>query len=283
MSGVKIRIIEAGHTKHLEAVALKGGAFKTLRFPASVAVIEHPQKGVVLFDTGYSARFHEQTRHFPNRFYSLITPVTIRPEDTAAAQMKNFGITPNDVRGVVLSQFQADHVGGAADFEKAKYIYRKSSYDAVKDLSNFGAVKAGFLRGLLPSDFEARSQALVDEQFTTPFREHSAEAVAFKGGYDLFGDSSVIAVDLPGHATGQIGLYVQASDGQRYLLAADACWDERSFQEMRPPSSITKMIFSDWKQYIGTLSTLHDLSIADPDLKIIPCHCEKTLEGLHAY
>jgi len=281
MSGVKIRFIEAGYTQHLEAIALRGGRFAKIRFPASVAVIEHPKRGIFLFDTGYSQRFHEQTRHFPNRFYSLITPVTIPPEQTAAAQIRSWGIPAGDVRGVVLSHFHADHVAGASDFVKAKYLYRKSAYDAVKNLSAWGGVKAGFLRGLLPADFEARSQALTDDQFTARFASGTAEASVFRTGYDLFGDGSVVAVDLPGHAVGQLGLYVQAGDGRRYLLAADACWDQRSYQELRPPHSITKLLFSDWDQYMGTLSKLNQLSKAAPEIKIVPCHCEKTLEGLH--
>ncbi len=276
MSGVRVRFIEAGFTKHLEAIAMHGGRLKTIRFPATVAIIEHPREGVILFDTGYSERFFEQTRYFPNRFYSLITPVTIAPEYTALAQLKAMGIGVRDVRHVVLSHFHADHIGGAADFPFATYIYRQSSYSAVRELSKWGALRAGFLSGLLPDDFMSRSRALSDRDFSVDsFGFHDLDLAC-----DLFGDSSVMAVDLPGHATGQIGLLLRDENDQQYFLVADACWGQRAYQQMRPPSQIVRSIFSDWEQYKNTLQKIQSVSVESPKLKIVPCHCDQTLHGL---
>ncbi len=275
MATVTLSTLEAGHCFHPGKVVLPSASLKPIRFPSSVAVIDHPTQGIVLFDTGYSQKFHEETRHFPNRFYALITPVTIDPEQTAARQLAKLGVRPQDVSTVVLSHFHADHVAGASDFPKAKYIYLAQGYDVLKNLGDFGALKAGFLRGLLPSDFESRSQPLESGSF----RKVSLPYPEFQQGWDLMGDETVIAVELPGHAVGHIGLLVRSDRGE-FLLAGDACWLDKSYQNEETPSALAQVIFSDRKAYRSTLKKISSLSRSHPDLKIIPCHCEKSLELL---
>jgi glyoxylase-like metal-dependent hydrolase (beta-lactamase superfamily II) len=276
MSDVRVSFLEAGFTKHLEAISLAGGRLKTIRFPATVAVIEHSKHGVVLFDTGYSMRFYEQTKYFPNRFYGMITPVTITPETSALYQLKSRGIGERDIKHVVLSHFHADHIGGAADFAHAQYIYRQNAYGAVRSLSSLRSVRAGFLRGLLPSDFERRSRCLTDSDFVVG----KADCAGFESGCDLFGDGSVVALDLPGHAIGQLGLLVKASDGDRYFLVADACWGKTAFVESRPPNAIVRTFFSDWVEYNQTLQKIHHVHSSMPKIKIVPCHCDQTWTDL---
>lgn len=276
MSQVHIRFIEAGYTKHLEAISLGGGALKTIRFPATVAVIEHPREGVILFDTGYSSRFFEQTKYFPERLYSLITPVTLSPGQSAVEQLLAQGISLRDVRHVVVSHFHADHVGGVADFPHSTYIYRDRGYEAVRHLGRLGAVRAGFLSGLLPGDFTHRARVLVDQDFRVgQYGFHD-----FDMACDLFGDGQVLAVDLPGHAIGQIGLLVRAGNSERYFLVADACWGEYAYREQRPPSALVRAIFANWNDYKTTLSKIHTLSRQEPELKIVPCHCDQTFAHL---
>ncbi len=276
MSQLTISFLEAGFTKHIEAVSYKGGGFKSIRFPATVAVFEHPKNGVTLFDTGYSPRFYEQTKYFPNKFYSLVTPVTIDPEQTAVSQLKKRGISPSDVKKVILSHFHADHVAGVIDFPQAEYVYRKSAYDAVKNLGAWGAVKAAFLKGLLPSDFSARSKALEDHQFLDPLES----AAGFQFGHDLFGDKSLTLVDLPGHATGHLGVFATDKTGRRFFLVGDACWSCDAYQNVTPPHGITKLLFSNWNDYTSTLKQINQVYQKETDVTIVPCHCEKTLDQL---
>ncbi len=255
---------------------MRGGRMRPIKFPATVAVIEHPREGVILFDTGYSPRFFEQTKYFPNKFYALTTPVTIAPEMTALAQLARRGIAVRDVKHVILSHFHADHIGGAGDFPHATYIYRGSSYDAVKGLTPWKSLMAGFLGGLLPEDFQRRSRPLGDSDF----RVGNYGFHEFSNACDVFGDGQILAVDLPGHAAGQIGLLVHDGSGARFFLVADAAWLGRSFQENRAPLPLMKLIFDDWKVYGETLGKIHALAQRDSALKIVPCHCDRTFHEL---
>ena len=50
---------------------------RKIRFEATWAIIKHPSRGTVLFDTGYTKRFHTATKYFPNSIYAMITKVEI--------------------------------------------------------------------------------------------------------------------------------------------------------------------------------------------------------------
>jgi glyoxylase-like metal-dependent hydrolase (beta-lactamase superfamily II) len=90
----------------------------------------------------------------------------------------------------------------------------------------------------------------------------------------------LLVVDLPGHAAGQIGLLVRAGLRERYFLVADACWGERSYRELRSPNPIVRAIFDDWGAYKETLGKIQSLSVSEPTIKIVPCHCDQTLAEL---
>ena len=275
--GVRLSFLEAGHCLHPGAMAYRGGPWKSIRFPAMVAVLEHPREGVVLFDTGYSRRFHEQTRNFPNRFYALITPVSVTEEETAISQLAGRGVGVRDVRTVILSHFHADHVAGAGDFPHATYVYDGEGYARLEKLSAFAGLRSGFLRGLLPDDFARRGRPLFPRE-----RVRTADALPgfFDEAVDLFGDGSILVIALPGHAAGHVGLLVRTAEGEQVFLISDACWRRESFQEGRPPLAVAGMIFDDRPEYARTLARLHGLHRTRPELKIVPCHCTATLAEL---
>jgi glyoxylase-like metal-dependent hydrolase (beta-lactamase superfamily II) len=270
LSAVDLWFLEAGSCTHPEKMVLAGGRRVPVRFGSSVAVIEHPRHGVVLFDTGYSPRFHQATRPFPQRLYALVTPVTIAPEETAVHQLRARGIAAEDVRTVVLSHFHADHVGGAADFPRAAYLFQRSAYESLRHRGAFASVRAGFLPALLPQDFEQRARPLDLDQ------ARPGLCIDARPGWDLFGDGTVVLVDLPGHAPGHSGLFVQASDGYLYFLVADACWTARAYRERRYPNPLTRLVLDDWSQYRSTLDDLHAFAGRHPEVRIVPCHCAET-------
>ena len=137
-------------------------------------------------------------------------------------------------------------------------------------------MKHAFLRGLIPSDFDSRSQEV---DITKPILL-SEEYAPFKTGYDLLGDQSVIGVELPGHAYGQMGVFARDDDGKVFFFVADAAWLKRSIVENRPPHKIADMLFPDPVAYRQTLGQLQTYYLTHPDTHVIPSHCEETIQTL---
>ncbi len=268
---VKLRLLAAGACKHPEALTLRGGSLRPVLFPAGFACIEHPEQGIVLFDTGYSSRFFEETARLPAALYRWITPVAYEEPDSAANQLREQGFDPLDVRHIVLSHLHADHIGGARDFPQAQFYYKEEAYRSVAKLGKLASVRAGYLPGLLPDDMQARS-LLLDNCKAIPL----PDSVPFRSGYDLFGDGSLVAVDIPGHAAGQIGLFVSTAL-HTYFLCADAVWSSRAYREGRPPHALAGLIMADRGEYRDTFDRLCRLHAAHPEVRIVPSHCQEVL------
>jgi glyoxylase-like metal-dependent hydrolase (beta-lactamase superfamily II) len=274
---LKVKFLEAGYCTHPEAIVIKGGRWKNTAFPSLFALIVHPQYGNILFDAGYSERFFQETKHFPFRLYALTTPVYFKkPEDSAVYKLQKQGIEAAEIKYIIISHFHADHIGGLLDFPNAQFICFDSAYQTVKNLRGISALKAGFLSGLLPNNFAERAIFAEDKQMISLPPKYAP----FDKAIDLLGDGSLLAVELPGHATGQLGLFFSDADNQDYFLIADACWLSRAYQEFVLPHPITKLIFSNQQQYTDTLSKIHQLYKLNPYVKIIPTHCPNVFNQL---
>ncbi len=276
----RIAFFEAGSCSAFECLAVRGGKRLRTKFPATVAVMEHSSAGIVLFDSGLSLRLFKHATSLPERLYRALLPVKISSNDTAAARLKSMGVSANDVKVVICSHFHADHVGGAADFPCARYVFMEEGYRQLLRRSRLARTKAGFLPELLPDDFEQRAWAVVPSQAKQRGDRPLGE---FEDGVDLFGDGSVMIIDLPGHAAGHMGALVRVSSGKQYLLAGDACWLETSYRNnLAPPGWVMRLIMEDKVRYLDTLAKLARLAQTNPDIQIVPCHCANTLHALAA-
>ena len=274
---LKIDFLDAGYCTHPECMTIKGGRLKSKVYPAMFIHIEHPKFGHILYDTGYSKRFEEETSTFPNKFYAYLTPVFVDGESCAKGKLKEKGIEASEVNYIIISHFHADHIAGLSDFNKAKFIYLKNDYEKIKDLKGVKALLNGFLPGLIPKDFEKRSIA-IDEKYKAKNLNSQIESL-FENTFDIFGDGSLIAVDLPGHTSAQMGLYMKSKE-QEYLLVADSCWMSKSIRENIGPNFMAKLITSNSKEYYKTLSKLHKLYKENPSIMQIPSHCGEMFDQL---
>ena len=237
------------------------------------AVIEHPRHGVVLFDTGYSSRFFEATRPFPERLLRWATPVTLDVGGSAASQLAATGIAAEDVAYVVVSHFHGDHVSALGDFPNARFLFLSEGLRRLRTGSRFSRVRYGYLSGLLPDDFAARAVALDERPSSRLGRDHAP----LPHGFDIFGDGALIAVPLPGHADGQLGLLATGNDGRRLFFVADAAWLISSVLDDQAPPRISGLVHADRVRYAQTLHQLHLFHLHHPEVGLIPSHCAETV------
>ncbi|MEM8709339.1 MAG: MBL fold metallo-hydrolase [Planctomycetota bacterium] len=277
MSECRFTLLDTGFCVHPEHVVLRNRRLRPMRFPALFALIEHPERGPILFDTGYGQPYVDAARStWTGRIYNRVTPVTTSPDQFAAARCRERGVDPLDVSMVITSHFHADHVAGLVDFPRAEIVYLKSGWERVARLGPMRALTKGFLPSLIPVDFEVRSTPIEGDEWAPLGPEFSP----FRRGVDLLGDGSLIVVALPGHAAGQLGIFVRRTSAPDVFMIADAAWTERGFKEHIMPSRVTRLLFDDMEAYrysLGLIGAFHRLH---PETLIVPSHCQATRDRL---
>ncbi len=272
MKKVKLYLNYAGHCLAKENDAITGGRKQKIAFQALWGIIEHPEKGMILYDTGYTDRFFKETRCYPNKIYAKLTQVSISKKEEIKSQLESNNINSQDIQHVIITHFHADHIAGLKDFPNAKIYTSKTALRQVVDIPTCRAFAKGILKGLLPEDLEKRA-VLIDE-VCSPIED---EVLGTK--YDIFGDESLFAVPLPGHAAGQIGILLETKK-KPYFLVADAVWLKKSHEEMILPNSIVKLFFHSWSDYKKSLKKINNFYLKNPDTTIIPTHCAETTDLL---
>ncbi|MDG1148589.1 MAG: MBL fold metallo-hydrolase [Crocinitomicaceae bacterium] len=272
MKEIKLYLNYAGHCFASAHHVVKGDENKMIKFHALFGLLNHPEKGWILFDTGYTTRFYNATKNYPNKIYANATKVVISDINEIKNQLKSLGLETSDIKHIIISHFHADHIGGLKDFNHATMYCTKKSYQQVKQVSNFFAFSKGILKQLIPEDIEDRL-VFIEECST----ENSDDTFGVR--YDLFQDNSVIIYNLPGHAAGQIGIVVKTQK-KKYFLVADSCWDERAYKEGKLPNSIVRLFFDSWKDYKDSLQKVTDYHNKNPEVIIVPTHCSTTTDSL---
>ena len=274
---VELHLLAVGACRHCERVALRSGRWRSITFPSICALIIHPTQGAWLYDTGYAEHFMAATQPFPERLYRWVTPVHLPAHECLSAQLAQHGLSLADIRGCVISHFHADHIAGLRDLPKARFIALRADVNALRQ-SRIGNLLDGFLPALLPPDFAERLD-YADDQPRVPLGAAWAQLGA---GFDLLGDGSLLAVPLPGHSAGHMGLRFIDQHAREILLCADACWSRTAWQTLSYPSLITRPVMHDWQQYKTTLQHLHQLGTQHPELWVLPSHCSSSLAAYHS-
>ena len=113
---VELHLLRVGACRHLECMAARGGRWSPVEFPALCGLIRHPQRGWLLYDTGYSEHFFAATDTWPERLYRTALPVALPQDERLKSQLAGFGLTPADIGTVigVIRAFQAIAVKASA-------------------------------------------------------------------------------------------------------------------------------------------------------------------------
>jgi glyoxylase-like metal-dependent hydrolase (beta-lactamase superfamily II) len=262
-------ILQAGLCYHPAGMARQGAGLCPTEFPALAGLILHPSEGAILFDTGYDPAFFTATQEMPERLYRWATPVQLKDGHAVSDQLQRFGLSPDDVRCIVISHFHGDHIAGLHAFPKARLFCSRHGADQLTQSSRFGRVRRGLLSGLTPPAWRDRARFFED----MPRIALNADLKPFDIGVDVLGDGSLIAVPLPGHCIGHWGLLLKNSEGRDTFLVGDAAWSLHAIRDNIPPPGLTTSLLGDTKTYRGTLTDLHALSARNRDILIAPSHC----------
>ena len=169
--------------------------------PTRVLLVEAPDH-LVLVDTGIGLRdiADPATRLGPGRH--LLRP-KLDEAETAVRRIEALGLDPRDVRHIVLTHFDLDHVGGLADFP-----------DATVHVTTQGLTWAV----LLPRFLERRRYRRAQLAHRPRYAEYEYQTDRWEGFRVVPLDHVVpgmMVVDLPGHTVGHAGVFVPGGGTNR--------------------------------------------------------------------
>jgi glyoxylase-like metal-dependent hydrolase (beta-lactamase superfamily II) len=112
-----------------------------------------------------------------------------------------------------------------------------------------------------------RDRPLVEYELDGP------PVLTFTRSHDLFGDGSVVLVDLPGHTPGSVGVLAH-TDGGWVLLAGDAAWHSLQVDAIRQKACFPGSFADDDRDL--TFKSLHRLHLARRFATVVPTHDHDT-------
>jgi glyoxylase-like metal-dependent hydrolase (beta-lactamase superfamily II) len=246
---------------HIRRIALGG-----LPLACHVLLVETPASGLVLVDTGlgtadYAAISSRLGRAFA---YGYARP-SINPELAAIRQVAALGFDPRDVRHIVQTHLDLDHVGGLSDFPWAAVHVHEAELAAAM------ARKGARARGRYHPPMWAHGP-----QWQT-YSEHGEPWCGFGAVRVLAGlPEQIIAIPLFGHTRGHCGIAVQTAQG--WLLdAGDAFYDAREVHGPRRTCSARVRLFeaivtTNRPQRIANQDRLRRLTAERPDIEVFSAH-----------
>ncbi|WP_291844563.1 MBL fold metallo-hydrolase [Maricaulis sp.] len=211
-----------------EFLVLQGGRRRMLDIPVRYGVFRHTKVGTCLIDTGYSARVTGGTRSLALRIYNAL----LRPRLTDQALP---GARP-DASTIILTHLHADHIAALRDYPGARILADRTALEHYLAMGS-RRLRHGVFAELLPDNVLERVEDIHD------LRQARAP-LGLGPGRDVFGDGSVLAVPLPGHMRGHVGLCFARFDPP-LLYAADAQWLHRAVMEDRLPGPPAAWVYDD--------------------------------------
>ncbi|QIS16784.1 MBL fold metallo-hydrolase [Nocardia arthritidis] len=235
-------------------VAEGARSLREIRMTMSAFLIEHP-RARFLVDPALCSGVHR--RVLPELPFPI--PLLVAPDkpvlglsDALAAR----DIPADSIDFVIPTHLHWDHVSGLLELPSSVSI----RLPAVEYAWAMGGPHApiGVARGPL----RART-------FDT-FELDGPPVLTFPRSMDLFGDGSVVLVDLAGHTPGSIGVLLAVDDGSRVLLAGDAVWNKLQVELIREKAPMPGNLFDADRD--ATFETIHRLHALPDGIELIAGH-----------
>ena len=186
----------------------RAGRGEKLPLRVRVGYFHHPALGHTLIDTGYS-RHCMRPRGAMLKLYRPLLGPSILSAAPLADGLKRLGLSTAQIDTVLLTHLHPDHIGGLRDLPAARVVVSRAGWEACAASGPLKNALAGVFQELLPEDIAKRLAFFEDFE------------VDREEGFDLTGDGKVVALPLPGHQLGHMGLrFAEPS----LIYAADAQW-----------------------------------------------------------
>lgn len=229
-----------------------------------VGYLHHPTLGHTLIDTGYGPQVTNPA--LTNDIYLTVYRRLLRPSLLSPAPLAQglarLELHPEQIETVILTHFHADHLGGLRDLRPARVICTKTSWQALSRKSRLQNALSGVFTSLLPETLEERLHWIEDYPQTDA-------PLSLGRGWDIAGDGSLLAIDLPGHLEGHFGLCLPHRT-HPFLYGVDVQWMLRAVLEDRAPRFPARLIHHDRHAMRQSMNRIRAFAKAGGD--VLLCH-----------
>lgn len=212
-------------------------------------VLQHPQRGNFLVDTGVS----QQLLDDPGKAGLGWLLRQGMPIDSMKIQKGTADILralPGKLSGVFFTHLHIDHITGMPDIPGDVPLYVGKSEATEKNLINL------FVHG-------ATNQLLAGKQRLQEWDFQPDTAKQLEGVVDVFGDGSVFAISVPGHTPGSTAYLVRTAQGP-VLLTGDTCHTRWGWEHAVEPGDYTV----DNARNLTSLISLKQLVARHPNIEV---------------
>ncbi|GAB6194963.1 N-acyl homoserine lactonase family protein [Lysobacter xanthus] len=145
------------------------------------------------------------------------------PKASIVDQLARIGVKPEQVEYVGISHYHGDHTGQLPAFAKSTLLIGRGDWMAVQPATAIDGA-------------DAKSYAARRAPFA-PWISGGAKVEPVTGDRrDVFGDGSVLILDLPGHTPGHHGLLVKLAKAGNVLLSGDVTHFHENYRSNGVPT-----------------------------------------------
>ena len=258
-----LAMIEAGKMPARQAFAYRGGSWRGPYENGMAAIlVRHPQ-ATFLIDTGFGANVDEHWKTTPGLMRALASYVKETP---AAVQLRQHGITQDQIKFVIITHSHWDHISGLEDFPGVEVRMPTAELNFIRERKMPGLI-----------------DRMIDHLNVRTFDFSGGPYENFERSLDLFNDGSVVLVPLPGHTYGSTGVFVNLHSGKRFLFTGDLTWAIEGFQlPAERPWLARRMVDNDEAEVRRSIVKVHQLMQRYPDLRVVPAHDRRVHDQITA-
>lgn len=181
----------------------------------------------------------------------------VRPSEDVVptvSALSERGYTQADIDFALPTHAHWDHVCGLLDLPSLPvYLHRPElHWIAAGSVAPVGGVR----------------DSLADRPITD-YELDGPPVLTFRRSHDLFGDGSVVLVDLSGHTPGSVGVLLHTSAGH-VLLAGDAVWHGYQVDDIRQKASYPGALADEDRD--EAFRSVHRLHAIKDRVTVVPTH-----------
>ena len=194
-----------------------------IQIPVGFFVIKHPM-GNVLFDTGNNDKIIKDPSYWGPNFDAL-KPVNT-PDVAIDVQLQKIGLTPDDIKYVVVSHMHLDHGGNIAKFPHSTIVMQRD------ELEYAMWPDEPFTGPFIPAD------AAVLRAPVGSGKPNAFNMLLLNGDMDLFRDGSLVIKSARGHTKGTQMMIVRLPKTGTIILTSDNVYFRENVEKHIPPNLV---------------------------------------------